>query len=429
NTTDTQKILNIIDTINTNTLTVATGSEKIVTMLEQQRINEYSDYFGEDFDEKLLSTQNVRDILTDIANQTGKESAVIYINAHSDQLQIILFTKEGQPILKTISTANRDQLKLATIELILEITDPKQRQTTSYLPASQQLYQLLIAPITAELEAANIDTILFSLDVGFRLLPLAALHDGKQFLIEKYSISTIPSVSLMDRRYNSVHNTTLLAMGASEFIDQAPLSAVPVELKTISENLWQGNMFLNEEFTLKNLINQRQNYPYPIIHLATHAQFNSGNVSNSYIQLWDEKLRLNQVRKLGWSQPPVELLVLSACQTAVGNKEAELGFAGFAVATGVKSVLASLWLVSDEGTLGLMTEFYSHLGNANIKAEVLRQTQLAMLKGKVAIEDGILRGSGSRGEVPLPPELAHQKNQNFSHPYYWAGFTMVGSPW
>ncbi|NEP70742.1 MAG: CHAT domain-containing protein [Okeania sp. SIO2G4] len=432
NTTDTQKILNIIDNINTNTLTVTTGSDKIVTMLEQQRINEYSDYFGEDFDEKLLFTQNVRDILTDIANQTGKESAVVYINAYSDQLQIILFTKEGQPILKTISTANRDKLKLATIELMLEITDPQQRQTTSYLPASQQLYQLLIAPITAELEAANIDTILFSLDVGFRLLPLAALHDGKQFLIEKYSISTIPSVSLMDGRYNSVHNTTLLAMGASEFTDQNPLYAVPVELETISQNLWQGNMFLNEEFTLKNLINQRQNYPDPIIHLATHAQFNSGNVSNSYIQLWGEKLRLNQVRKLGWSQPPVELLVLSvlsACQTAVGNKEAELGFAGFAVATGVKSVLASLWLVSDEGTLGLMTEFYSHLGNLNIKAEVLRQTQLAMLKGKVAIEDGILKGSGSRGELPLPPELAHQKNPNFSHPYYWAGFTMVGSPW
>ncbi|NEQ72199.1 MAG: CHAT domain-containing protein [Okeania sp. SIO2C9] len=428
-TTDTKKILNIIDTINTNTLTVATGSEKIVTMLEQQRINEYSDYFGEDFDEKLLSTQNVRNILTDIANQTGKESAVVYINAYSDQLQIILFTKEGQPILKTISTANREKLKLATIELMLEITDKKQRKTTSYLAASQQLYQLLIAPIATELEAANIDTILFSLDVGFRLLPLAALHDGEQFLIEKYSISSIPSVSLMDSRYSSVHNTTLLAMGASEFTKQAPLFAVPVELETISQNLWQGNMFLNEEFTLKNLINQRQNYPYPIIHLATHAKFNGGNISNSYIQLWNEKLRLNQVRKLGWSQPPVELLVLSACQTAVGNKEAELGFAGFAVATGVKSVLASLWLVSDEGTLGLMTEFYSHLGNLNIKAEVLRQTQLAMLRGEVAIEDGILRGSGSRGEVPLPPELAHQKNQNFSHPYYWAGFTMVGSPW
>ena len=180
---------------------------------------------------------------------------------------------------------------------------------------------------------------------------------------------------------------------------------------------------------MKNLISQRQNYPYPIIHLATHAEFKSGDISQSYIQFWDQKLRLNQVRQLGWNHPAVELLVLSACQTAVGNQQAELGFAGFAVATGVKSVLGSLWLVSDEGTLGLMTEFYSHLDDVKIKAEALREAQLAMLRGEVVIEEGKLRGSGSRGEVSLPPQLENMQNKNFAHPYYWAGFTMVGSPW
>ncbi|WP_426587025.1 CHAT domain-containing protein [Dapis sp. BLCC M229] len=344
NTTDTQEILNIIDTVNTNPLTVATGSDQILTMLEENRIKEYSDYFGEDFNEKLVNTQNVRDILTDMASQTGKESAVVYINAYADQIQIILFTKDGQPILKTIPSVNRQKLKLAAIKLISEIIDPRNRQSTSYLAESQQLYKWLIAPIAAELSAANIDTILFSMDSGFRLLPLAALHDGEQFLIEKYSISLIPSVSLMDSRYRPLKNTKLLGMGASEFRANTPLPAVPVELETISKELWQGNSFFNEEFTLKNLISQRQNYPYPIIHLATHAEFRKGDVSKSYIQLWDEKLRLNQVRHLGWNNPAVELLVLSACQTAVGNKEAELGFAGFAVATGVKSVLGSLWL-------------------------------------------------------------------------------------
>ncbi|MGB3512402.1 MAG: CHAT domain-containing protein, partial [Microcoleaceae cyanobacterium] len=94
-----------------------------------------------------------------------------------------------------------------------------------------------------------------------------------------------------------------------------------------------------------------------------------------------------------------------------------------------KSVLASLWYVSDEATLGLMTEFYAHLGNVSIKAEALRQTQLAMLQGKVSVEEGVLRGTGSREEVSLPPELADIQNADFSHPYYWAGFTMVGSPW
>ncbi|MDJ0555602.1 MAG: CHAT domain-containing protein, partial [Microcoleaceae cyanobacterium MO_207.B10] len=399
------------------------------TMLEQNRVQEYSDYFGEDFNEKLVNTKNVRDILTDIANQTGKESAVVYINAYKDQLQIILFTKDGQPILKTIPTANRDKLKLAATDLMVEITNPRKRRSTSYLAPAQKLYQLLIAPIAEDLEAANIETILFSMDTGFRLLPLAVLHDGEQFLIEKYSISSIPSISLMDGRYRSIKNAELLGMGASEFTEQNPLPAVPVELETISKKLWQGNMFLNEKFTRKNLINERQNYPYPIIHLATHAEFRGGDISKSYIQLWDEKLRLNEVRELGWNSPEVELLVLSACQTAVGSREAELGFAGFAVATGVKSVLASLWLVSDEGTLGLMTEFYSHLANVEIKAEALRQTQLAMFRGEVRIENGALRGTGSRGGVSLPPDLANMKNKNFAHPYYWAGFTMVGSPW
>ena len=121
--------------------------------------------------------------------------------------------------------------------------------------------------------------------------------------------------------------------------------------------------------------------------------------------------------------------LLSACRTAVEDKNAELGYAGLAVAAGVKSALASLWYVSDEGTLGLMTEFYGHLNNANIKAEALRQAQLAMLRGDVVIADGELRGSGTRGAVKLPSGLANVGEKKFSHPYYWAGFTMVGSPW
>jgi CHAT domain-containing protein len=166
-----------------------------------------------------------------------------------------------------------------------------------------------------------------------------------------------------------------------------------------------------------------------MIHLATHAEFNPGTAEDSYIQLWDSKLRLSQMQELGWDNPAVDLLVLSACRTAVGNPEAEMGFAGLAVASGVKSALASLWSVSDEGTLTLMTEFYNHLQNAKVKSQALRQAQLAMLRGEVKIEAGQLRGSGMRGSVALPPEMANLTNTNLSHPYYWSGFTMIGSPW
>jgi CHAT domain-containing protein len=123
----------------------------------------------------------------------------------------------------------------------------------------------------------------------------------------------------------------------------------------------------------------------------------------------------------------VELLTLSACRTAVGDVNAELGFAGLAVQAGVKSALASLWYVSDEGTLALMREFYRNLRQVPIKAEALRQAQVAMLQGKVGIKGGELRGL--RGGIGLPPAIAQRGDRVLNHPYYWAGFTMIGSPW
>jgi CHAT domain-containing protein len=119
--------------------------------------------------------------------------------------------------------------------------------------------------------------------------------------------------------------------------------------------------------------------------------------------------------------------VLSACKTAIGDEQAELGFAGLAVQTSVKSAIASLWNVSDQGTLALMTEFYRNLKTAPIKAEALRQAQIALLKGQVSLIDGQL--NTSEGRIPLPSVLAELENEIYSHPYYWAAFTAVGSPW
>ncbi|HEY9853274.1 MAG TPA: CHAT domain-containing protein, partial [Leptolyngbyaceae cyanobacterium] len=114
----------------------------------------------------------------------------------------------------------------------------------------------------------------------------------------------------------------------------------------------------------------------------------------------------------------------------VGDEQAELGFGGLAVAAGVKSALASLWYVSDRGTLALMTEFYEHLKNVPIKAEALQQAQIAMIKEEVKIENDKLFGLSSQSEgIALPAELTSLGNQKLSHPYYWSAFTMIGSPW
>ena len=405
-----------------------------IAILEQNREREFADYFGADLS-GLRRTQSVREALGSITQQTGNKSAVIYVTALPDQLELIVFTGAEQPIRRT-SDSGREELLEVVQELRGELTNPRRRNSTSYLSKSLQLYKWLIAPIEEDLEVAGIDTLLFSMDAGLRGLPVAALHDGKQFLVEKYSLSLIPSISLVDTRYRSLEDARVLAMGSSIFQEQEPLPAVPVELKAIASDLWPGKILLNEEFTRENLIQQRENYPYQIVHLATHSFFTQGVEDSSYIQLWgQEQLQLDSLRELGWHNPPVELLVLSACRTALGDEQAELGFAGLAVQAGVKTALASLWYVNDQGTLGLMTEFYSQLAatleNArpSIKAEALRQAQLAMIRGQVRLSGGQLRLSKSLGSVPLPPTLARLGNQDLSHPYYWSGFTMIGSPW
>ena len=343
----------------------------------------------------------------------------------SDELELVLVTAQGPPIRKRVSGVTRSQVLNVAKEFRTEITKITSRR--SHLIPAQQMYQWLVEPLATDLEAQGIQNLVFIMDKGLRSIPLAALYDGREFLVENYSVGLMPSLSLTDTRYVDIKEAQVLAMGMSKFTDQNALPAVPVEVSMITPQLWQGKSFLNEALTLDNLKLQRRQRPFGIVHLATHAVFLPGEPGNSYIQLWNTQLRLNELRQLGWNDPPVELLVLSACKTAQGNEDVELGFGGLAVQAGVKSALASLWYVSDEGTLGLMTDFYEELKQAPIKAEALRRAQVAMLKGQVRLEDGQLRTPG--GKVPLPPELARLGNQNLSHPKFWSAFTIIGNPW
>lgn len=189
---------------------------------------------------------------------------------------------------------------------------------------------------------------------------------------------------------------------------------------------------MDPEVTLTNLKKLTQQQQFDIIHLATHAEFKSGNIDRSYIQLWDGKLTLKDIREVArqskWNETPtVELLVLSACQTALGDNDAELGFTGLAIQSGVKSALGSLWFVSDEGTLGLMTGFYQNLKTAPIKSAALRQAQMAMLKGQVRISDEGQLVLADGTQIALPAIFAERGEIDFTHPYYWSAFTMVGN--
>ena len=413
---------------------IATSSlTSSVLQIDLFRGQEFIKYFGENLNKNPVSDQSIRQTLSNITKLTGHKPAIIYVSIQANQLEMRLVLPDGQPLFKSTHIKREELLKVVR-EFSNQIRTPKSLSDTEYKITGKKLYDWLILPLQPELEKHQVKTLLFSMDTGLRTLPVAALYDGEKFLLEHYSLALIPSLSLTDTSYVNLKNSKVLAMGASKFSDptQAPLPAVPVELSLIvQENQWPGQSFLNEEFTIDNLTTQRKQKQFDIIHLATHGEFLAGGANRSYIQFWDQKLWLDELRQLRLDQPTVELLVLSSCTTAVGDEDAELGFAGLAIQAGVKSALASLWYVSDVGTLGLMSTFYDALLQSPIKAEALRQAQLAMLQGKVRLEDGklVYQKKTITADVELPPEIAARGDVSLSHPFYWAGFTLIGSPW
>jgi CHAT domain-containing protein len=423
---------------------LAEAKPDLFSRLEEAFMRQFEQYFGQSTKTQAVTLEEARDTLRKVEQASGVKPALIYvmfvpprvtsdetkeitapIQTPEDQLELVLVTAEGSPIRKRLAATTREQVLKVAQDFRSEVTNV--RSGRNYVTPAQKLYQWLVAPLEADLKGRGIQNLALIMDKGLRSIPVAALYDGQQFLVEKYSVGLMPSVSLTDTRYQDVKNLQVLAMGSAKFTTLKPLPAVPIELSVITSSLWQGKSFLNEAFTLKNLIAQRQQQPFGMIHLATHASFQAGAPGNSYIELWDTKLRLNQLSDLGWKNPQVELLVLSACKTALGNEDAELGFAGLALQAGVKSAIASLWSVNDEGTLGLMSELYLQLRQAPIKAEALRQAQIAMLKGQVNLKGGkLVFGNES---IPLPPELVKLGDKALEHPYFWAGFTIIGSPW
>lgn len=396
-----------------------------VGLLELGWKQQYETYNEGKIRSQLLSADEIASSLTRIATLTGKRTALVYSISLRDALEVILLLPNGQLSHHRIADASETALT-ETIRTYRTGIVNVNSQPSDYLSAAQQLYRWIIAPLQPDLEAQQIDNLIFCLGKGLRSVPMAALHDGQQFLVEQYSLGVIPAFNLLDRHPSRLKGTKVLAMGASQFQTETPLPAVPIEINTIRD-LWQGESWLNQSFTLEQLKTRRSAYPFGIIHLATHATFAPGSVQKSYIQFWDQALRLDQLGEMNLRSPIVQLLVLSACRTALGDPNAELGFAGLAVQSGAKAALASLWSVSDAGTLVMMVNFYQQLKNSSIKAEALRQAQLAMLRGQLHLQSPPIQRA--IGETSLPDDLQSNIQDDLSHPYYWAAFTMIGNPW
>ncbi len=420
------------------------GIEPFSTVTPEERFTrEFENYLGIT-ETPIKNLDESQTILRQIEEASGKKPALIYalffpqnvlsldqLDQHQsrqlqsyDRLELILVPPEGQPIRKWVEGATQKRVwdEANDFEGLVREKSP----LSEIYPSAQQLYQWLVAPLEEDLEKHEINNLVFIMDTNLRSLPVAALYDGQQFLVEKYSVGLMPSLSLTDTRYKDVRNMSVLAMGAVDIAGQYRLPVVKTEVDVISNRLWSGKSFLNEEFTKDKLLEARDHDPFGIVHLSTHADFQT-DPNNTYIHFKKNKLRLNEVRELKLNDPDTELVVLSACRTALGDEYAELGFAGFSAKAGTKSTLASLWKVDHISTFGLMVDFYTQLKQVPIKAEALRQAQLSMIRKEVRQENGKLVTEVHR--FPLPEELADLPDRDFDHPYDWSGFTIIGNPW
>lgn len=373
-----------------------------LTVRERSWQREYEAYFENQFIHRRLDPPAIQRVLRQLSKRTGHRTALLHLVPTAKEIKLLVTSLRGEPLLLTVPAVSQVTLMATVQDFRRSVADPRQQFLSASFGSSEQLYDWFIAPLDAKLRADRIDTLLICVGTGLRSLPWAALRDRStgQFLIEKYRIALIPAFNLIQIDYTPLKEAKVLAMGASEFDRLSPLPAVPEELSSIQQ-LWGGATFLNQAFTLTNLKQQRQRGHYSIVHLATHAMFRPGQAKDSFIQLWgNETLTLENLPQLSLERPPVELLVLSACQTALGDDRAELGFAGLALQSGAKSALASLWQVNDAGTLALMQRFYQHLRRDYSKVSALQNAQLDLLR-----------------------------NPRFQAPYFWAGFTLVGAPW
>ncbi len=351
----------------------------------------------------------------------------------NDSLEVVITTGNNDIVVKSLPITREQLLKLNG-ELLRFIGRPESVFQALLNAKTQALYQQTFGSLDETLQTLGVDNLLLSLGEDLRSVPWGALYDGDRYLIEKYSIGITPNLSLTDTRYRPLGDRGVLVMGASDFDALDDLPAVPTEIAMVAAQFGTDQYFLNQDFTRENLIEARQKLAPAIIHLATHASFVGGNLDKSYIQLWgNERLAISEMGDLQWfTEPPVELLVLSACQTALGDANSDLGFGGLAVKSGVRSALASLWSVSDVGTLALMREFYKNLSDPTIrtKAKALQQAQIALIRGEVQLEGNQLRrGERSPYVIDLPETPAEIQGLDLTQPYSWAAFTLIGSPW
>jgi CHAT domain-containing protein len=330
----------------------------------------------------------------------GENTAVQYLFPLDGRTEILLALPSG--LEQAVVPVGRDELNAVARELRQNLEN---RTTYEYLREAAQLYQWLIAPIRETLKREGVKTLVFVPDGELRNVPMAVLFDkeNEKFLIEQFAVANSPGLSLMDARPLAERTPGVLINALSKGVQGfAPLPYVVEEVKSLS-SLYPTDSLVNDDFTVERLQSAFEQQSYSVVHVASHGQF-GGTAKDTFLLTYDGRIDLDTLETLlrptQFRKQPIELLTLSACQTAAGDDRAALGIAGLAIKAGARSTLATLWPVNDQASSDLVGQFYTALAESSgtTKAEALRAAQIGL------IED-----------------------MRYQHPYYWSPFLIIGN--
>jgi len=358
--------------------------------LEILKVYELKEYFKDD--------------CLDAARFAGKK--MDEVSAKAVVIYPILFSDRLELLVSFLGRLKRFTIPVGADALTVEIREFRRklekRTTWEFLPHAQRIYDWLIRPLEKDLNEVKPDTIVFVPDGPLRTIPMTALHDGNQFLINSYAIAITPSLNLTDPGPLRLEKAKLLALGLTESVQGFPgLPYVSDELKAAKE-FFGGEILLNEVFRVPNMEMELKKEPFSIVHIASHGHFGK-DAAETFILTFDERFNMDQfgefVGLFRFRDEPLDLLTLSACETAAGDDRAALGLAGVAVRAGARSAIATLWHVNDPASYELIVEFYRQLRTPHMsRAAALRAAQLKMLN-----------------------------DLRYDHPGYWAPFLLINN--
>jgi len=358
--------------------------------IEEVKVAEVQEYFRDACMVGAGSSEEVESVASD--------AAIVYPILFPDRTELLVSLPSG---LKQYTS------RVGLEELTQEVRDFRREierfdGQEDYLNHGRRLYGWLLEPLVADLEAEGIHTIVMVPDGPLRTIPMSALYDGRQFMIERFAFATTPGLTLTSPQPLARTSVEMLASGLTESVQGFPaLPSVATELESIGSR-FPSKVYKDADFQVARVEDEIARGEYSIVHIATHGQFDSDH-TRSFLLTYDDKLTMDDLQAtIGarrYQEEPVELLVLSACQTAAGDDRAALGLAGVAIQAGARSAVATLWFISDESTAQMISEFYRLLEETSVsKAEALRVAQVQLLS-----------------------------DPRYRHPSYWAPFLLIGN--